>query len=39
VEALGTVMKVVCEKWIVAFITDIDNIKMAKIKAAYWCFS
>jgi cytoskeleton-associated protein 5 len=38
-EALGTVMKVVGEKRIVAFMTDIDNIKMAKIKAAYWCFS
>ncbi|KAG8312018.1 hypothetical protein J6590_031481 [Homalodisca vitripennis] len=33
-EALGTAMKVVGEKGISPFLTDIDNIKMTKIKEA-----
>ncbi|XP_069680440.1 protein mini spindles isoform X4 [Periplaneta americana] len=31
-EALGTAMKVVSEKQIMPFMTDLDNIKMTKIK-------
>lgn len=30
-EALGTAMKVVGEKQIMAFMTDLDNIKMTKV--------
>jgi cytoskeleton-associated protein 5 len=30
-EALGTAMKVVSEKQIMAFMTDLDNIKMTKV--------
>lgn len=31
-EALGTLMKLVGEKAITPFLTDVDNLKMAKIK-------
>jgi hypothetical protein len=31
VEALGTAMKVVGEKQIMVFMTDLDNIKMTKV--------
>jgi hypothetical protein len=30
-EALGTAMKVVGEKQIMVFMTDLDNIKMTKV--------
>jgi cytoskeleton-associated protein 5 len=30
-EAVGTAMKVVGEKQIMAFMTDLDNVKMTKV--------
>lgn len=34
-EALGTAMKVVGEKGISPFLTDVDNIKMTKVSPGF----